>query len=253
MKKYYQLIYLAALMTAVSCSIREDRPAGTIDDSDAASLELSVTMSQTQTKGLMTGTTFPDGSEIGIALFEENSKPYDNLPYSNVRFCAEGTGSSQQWTPETDVMLSTTKASLYAYYPYSSDITDIASIRIKADSDTQTDWMYAVPVTEMNNRSNKASVNMRHALSAVRLSLKRGSYTGTGNVTAVSMHGNNMATEGRLDAKTGKISSITGTGTTISPQISPIVLTSAFPRIDAHRFYEREGFNKVSYSFYKEL
>lgn len=232
MKKYYQLIYLAALMTAVSCSIREDRPAGTIDDSDAASLELSVTMSQTQTKGLMTGTTFPDGSEIGIALCEENGKPYDNLPYSNVRFCAEGTGNSQQWTPETDVMLSTTKASLYAYYPYSSDITDIASIRIKADSDTQTDWMYAVPVTEMNNRSNKASVNMRHALSAVRLSLKRGSYTGTGNVTAVSMHGNNMATEGRLDAKTGKISSITGTGTAISPQISPIVLTSAFQDID---------------------
>lgn len=34
---------------------------------------------------------------------------------------------------------------------------------------------------------------------------------------------------------------------------SSIVLTSAFPRIDAHRFYEREGFNKVSYSFYKAL
>ena len=32
---------------------------------------------------------------------------------------------------------------------------------------------------------------------------------------------------------------------------SSIVLTSAFPRIDAHRFYEREGFNKVSYSFIK--
>ena len=41
-----------------------------------------------------------------------------------------------------------------------------------------------------------------------------------------------MATEGRLDAKTGKISSITGTGTAISPQISPIVLTSAFQDID---------------------
>ncbi|GAB6564971.1 GNAT family N-acetyltransferase [Bacillus mobilis] len=34
---------------------------------------------------------------------------------------------------------------------------------------------------------------------------------------------------------------------------SSIVLTSAFPRIDAHRFYEREGYDKVSYSFYKEL
>ncbi|MED3396749.1 GNAT family N-acetyltransferase [Bacillus wiedmannii] len=32
-----------------------------------------------------------------------------------------------------------------------------------------------------------------------------------------------------------------------------ITLTSAFPRLDAHRFYEREGYDKVSFSFYKEL
>ncbi|MEH7458178.1 GNAT family N-acetyltransferase [Bacillus sp. JJ1127] len=34
---------------------------------------------------------------------------------------------------------------------------------------------------------------------------------------------------------------------------SSIVLTSAFSRVDAHRFYEREGYDKVSYSFHKEL
>ncbi|MGE7884095.1 GNAT family N-acetyltransferase [Bacillus sp. NPDC094077] len=32
-----------------------------------------------------------------------------------------------------------------------------------------------------------------------------------------------------------------------------IALTSAFPRLDAHRFYEREGYDKVSFSFHKEL
>lgn len=34
---------------------------------------------------------------------------------------------------------------------------------------------------------------------------------------------------------------------------SCVVLTSAFPRVDAHRFYEREGYGKVSYSFWKEM
>ncbi|HDX9577135.1 TPA: GNAT family N-acetyltransferase [Bacillus pseudomycoides] len=34
---------------------------------------------------------------------------------------------------------------------------------------------------------------------------------------------------------------------------SCVVLTSSFPRIDAHRFYEREGYKKVSYSFWKEI
>ncbi|MGE6362941.1 GNAT family N-acetyltransferase [Bacillus paramycoides] len=32
-----------------------------------------------------------------------------------------------------------------------------------------------------------------------------------------------------------------------------IALTSAFPRLDAHRFYEREGYDKVSFSFHKKL
>lgn len=34
---------------------------------------------------------------------------------------------------------------------------------------------------------------------------------------------------------------------------SSVVLTSAFPRIDAHRFYEREGYEKASYSFRKQI
>ncbi|MEB3054640.1 GNAT family N-acetyltransferase [Bacillus pseudomycoides] len=34
---------------------------------------------------------------------------------------------------------------------------------------------------------------------------------------------------------------------------SSVVLTSAFPRVDAHGFYEREGYDKVSYSFHKKL
>ncbi|WP_026592207.1 GNAT family N-acetyltransferase [Bacillus sp. UNC437CL72CviS29] len=36
-------------------------------------------------------------------------------------------------------------------------------------------------------------------------------------------------------------------------ECSSVVLTSAFPRINAHRFYEREGYDKVSYAFCKEL
>lgn len=36
-------------------------------------------------------------------------------------------------------------------------------------------------------------------------------------------------------------------------ECSSVVLTSAFPRINAHRFYEREGYDKVSHAFCKEL
>lgn len=232
MKKHHLLIYLAAILTAASCSIREEAPAGKSEDNGASSLELTVTMSQTQTKGLVTGTAYPDGSEIGIALYNENGQIYENLPYSNVRFSAEGAGNSQLWTPETDVMLSVSKASLYAYYPYSPDIRDISSITVKADSETQTDWMYAAPVTGLDNRNSKAPVVMKHALSAVRLSLKRGSYTGTGNVTSVSIQGQNMATGGKLNAKTGALSSVTGSGIAISPEITPFLLTASSKETD---------------------
>lgn len=222
MKKQHLLI-MAAAIGVLSCS-RQDVMTDTGDDS--AALKLSVMMAETQTRNLISGKSLPEDSEIGIALYGENGRIYENLPYSNVRFHAQGQGSGQTWAPDTDVMLSAGKATLYAYYPYSSDVRDIASVPVKASSTIQTDYMYADPVSGLYNHSANAQVTFRHALSAVRVSLRRGSYSGTGTVSSVSIKGGCIGTSGIMNAKTGSISGISGKDSEISPAINSFDLSS---------------------------
>lgn len=231
MKKNHHLLAAAAIIAAsVSCSGFEECPDRT--ESDRTALDVSIMMYETQSKGLVTGTSLPEGSDVGLALYGNDGRIYDNLPYSNVRFSSSGSGSAQTWNPETDVMLSASEAILYAYYPYSSEITDITSIPVTASSAVQTDYMYATPVNGLSNSSPEAAITMYHAMSAIRLSLKRGSYSGTGEVSSVSVKGEGIATEGTLNAMDGSITSISGTGTYIAPEMETFTLSSELQDID---------------------
>ena len=106
--------------------------------------------------------------------------------------------------------------------------------------------MYATPVTEVNDGKATPNVVMNHALAAIRLNIVRGTYTGTGQVTAVSVKGDNIATSGKLNAKTGALTLLTGTGSAVTNStaftlsttakqidciIVPVINTSAAPTI----------------------
>ena len=232
MNTYRLLFFLALCIATISCNgIREDLLTEG-QEKEQSALELSVSMPMIRTKGLITGSTLPSGSEIGLTLLGSDGKVYDNLPYSNVKFTSEGNGSSQRWSTDMDVMLSGERATVYGYYPYSPEVSDIKAIRISATSETQTDYLYAVPVTDLNCHNPKAEIEMRHALAAVRLSIRKGSYSGTGTVSSVSIKGGGFGTEGLLDAKKGEIHSVIGNGTEICPEMDPITLTSSLQNID---------------------
>ena len=232
MNTYRLLFFLAASVATLSCNeIREDLPTDGQAEEQSA-LELSVSMPQIRTKGLITSNTLPADSEIGLTLHGSDGNVYDGLPYSNVKFTSAGNGSSQRWSTDMDVMLSGEKATLYAYYPYSSEVSDIKAIPISATSEIQTDYLYAVPVTDLNCHNPKAEIEMRHALAAVRLSIKRGSYYGTGTVSSLSIKGGGFGTKGLLDASKGQIYSVIGNGTEIRPEMGPITLTSSLQDID---------------------
>ena len=214
----------AALCLITSCSERENFPGSETDDKHP--LSLSVITAQIS-RSLITGNSLDDGTRIGVTLTDTRGETYDGIEYSNICFTAEGNGSSQSWSPEQEIMLSSSKAVLYAYHPYSDEVNDISNIIVKADSENQTDYMYATPVTELNNHNHEADVQLQHALSAVRVSITRGSYSGTGRISSISINGENMATEGILDARNGQLSSLKGIGSSISPAISPITIGSS--------------------------
>lgn len=202
-----------ASLIAISCSERNLVPVS--DPDTPVPLSLSVITVPDASKSMITEETLHDGAEIGICLTGPDSGTYDGISYSNVRFTADGSSASQSWLPDTDVMLSSTEATLYAYYPYSDEISDIGNIPVETSS--QTDYLYSSAVTGMNNHNAEATVNLRHALAAVRISLSRGTYSGTGAITGLSISGANMATGGILNATDGTITDYTGTGEPISP------------------------------------
>lgn len=229
MKRKWLLLAISTAIAAVSCSGPDIEDTG----SDSSSpLTLSVRTGLPESKSIITGTSLGSGEEIGVFLTDETGEGYDGMSYSNIRFSSSGTSSSQSWNADSEIMLSASKASLYAYYPYSDNVDDIGSIPVECSSEVQLDYMYTNPVTELNNRNSEASLTMMHALSAVRVILKRGTYTGTGRITGISISGENMATGGILNGKNGDLGSLTGKGEPISPDISSSTLDKEGRSID---------------------
>lgn len=215
---------LTVICLAASCSEREPVPGPDTQDDGLKPLSLSVIADADVSKSLITGTSLNSGTEIGVSVAGIQGGGYDGITYSNIRFTAEGNGSSQSWIPDQDVMLSASEAILYAYYPYSDKVGDISRIPVEASSAQQTDYMYADPVSDLNNHNPEAAVQLKHALAAVRLSVTRGTYTGKGVITGISIEGNNIATSGILNGTNGNLSSLEGTGTVVSPDFPPATI-----------------------------
>ena len=225
---------LSAVMTCAiltACTQMLD-PVG-ITTEDGSPVVVSVTASDgIQTRGVITGTTLDDGSRIGLSLCDVSGTTYQGITYENISYTASGSGSSQKWDTESPILVANTPGTLYGYYPYSESVTDIKKINIMADSNNQTDYLWATPVSNITKANADAAVVMNHALAAVRLSVSRGTYSGTGRVTAASISGADIATSAVLNARTGGLSSYKGYSTAISPAITAFTLSQTASSID---------------------
>ena len=188
-------------------------------------LELSMSTA-TMTKGLIKDTQLPDGSSVGITI-KDTYGYYSGELYNNVTYTAVDNNGQQVWETESPIMLSSEMGTLFAFYPYSESFDQISSIPLRATSVTQVDCMYGVPVT-VNKDKRNATIVMKHALAAVRISYVRGTYTGAGKVTKVSFGGDCIGTAAYLDATDGSIFNITGKGSTLMQTIENPMQASGF-------------------------
>ena len=216
-------IFLCTILSIILCSCNTNLFETSEEN---ARLEVKIT-NEVQTKALIEGNRLPDGSEVGITVLESDNSDYDDISaFRNVRFKSSSQGSTQLWTAQNEIILSTTKGSLYAYYPYSGSVTDITKVPVTATSADQTDYMYASPVQDLNNKNATAEVVLKHALAAVRLSVSRGTFSGTGKVTSVGIKSDAIASSGSLNSMTGVLSGFNGKGTELSPAFDPFTLSS---------------------------
>lgn len=163
---------------------------------------------------------------IGVTVLNTSGGNYDNTSYKNIKFTSSGTSTSQKWSGASKVKLSATNGYCYAYYPYNNSASTITAIPVTAGG---TDYMYATRVN-VNDKSKNAPLTMKHALSAIRFALKKGTYSGTGNVTAVSVSSDALGSSGTLDATTGGVTA-TNKGTVVS-QSANFKLSGAVQNVD---------------------
>jgi hypothetical protein len=200
-----------------------------IPSDPAVPLEISMSTAEL-TKGLIKDTRLPDGSSVGITI-KDDYGVYTGELFNNVKYTAEQESGNQVWSSDSPVMLSSETGTAYAYYPYADACTDIRAISIRANSTVQTDFMWGIPVS-VSKDNRKATLVMKHALAAVRITYVRGTYSGTGNVSKVSFGGNCIAVAGTLDATDGSISNLAGKGTMLTPPQITTTLSSTLQEFE---------------------
>lgn len=120
---------------------------------------------------------------------------------TNRLFCFSG----NEWLG-SQIKLDINIKDVYAYYPYNKDATNVNAIPI--DINNQQDFLYGA--ASVAKQLPNVNIPMKHALSLVRVVIKKHEYSGTGEVRSVRW--NNIIQEGTMDCATGKVTNGTQLG-----------------------------------------
>ena len=217
MNRYIRPMLAAVFVTAAACSPTDELPADTITDESELSISVNT---QPPTKGMITERVLPDGSELCIGIFNPDGSNYMGKNYGHLYFKAENGHGTQIWKPSGQVLLGESEGVLYAYYPYSMySGGDIRHIFVEADSYTQDDFMYAGPYTGLNMDNKHVDITLKHALAAIKLTTRRGSYEGAGAIRSIGLGGYCGGYQGYFDVTQGKFTEVS-TGGIIYPTTS---------------------------------
>ena len=193
MKKIQLLLSsLCLLFVAMFISCSDEHS----DQEQAVPLSISGADVLTRSKG-----NFEKGDQIGLFVYDENGNKYNDCDCSWNNMAS----LDDQWVMSKNVYLSNQTVTIRAYYPFNPDVN---SSVIPIETATQTDYLYSREVTA-NIDNPSISLQMRHALSLLKLVVKKDNYQGEGNISGVLLQGINLA--GSLDLATGDIT-VTRTG-----------------------------------------
>ena len=116
------LLGMALTAFALPGCSNEEQLSGVADA--GTQLVISVTDASTKMGGVISGATFPDPSSLALFLTKADGSLYDT-DYSNIEYVSSNSG--QTWTATPPILLTGTKANVYAYYPYNSSYLKSAS------------------------------------------------------------------------------------------------------------------------------
>ena len=201
-----QLLCIGAVFTA--CTDDE-----VTNQSDKAPLQVSVNTSLAkQTRAIVHSEWLPAGSTIGVSLFTPEGDNYDDQGYYNIQYKATGEEEDQVWSSMgVTPAVSANEAVLVAYHPYNDD-QDLDIFAMPVEIASQTDYMYSGQVTGITNAAPKADIVLDHALTAIRVKLVLGDFTGDASVSEIAVASSALASSATLNAVDGSLDNIAGQG-----------------------------------------
>lgn len=172
---------------------------------DGSTIELASVSTDPLTKAVIEGSSFTvQEASAGIGLFLMDGSSL----YSTSSFNVQYTFSESKWTATSPLRVGSREGTLYGYYPYSWDASDIKAVPV-VSSLNGNDYLYAQPQTVSSSGAKTVQMTMNHALARLSLTIKKeASYQGSGVLSAITVTGDGIAASGTLDATTGGITAV---------------------------------------------
>ena len=188
------IIMSLMVIFVTSCSDECNNP---MLDSRLLSFTASITNNESRT--FIEGTTMPIGSSVGVYLVDESDISYNGKVISNACFSTE---DGIHFTTDDEITLSNVVGTMYAYWPYNPNATDMNAIPI---TDNDVDYLVSEPALNVSIVNAHPKLNMKHLMTRIRLVLDKTHYKGVGLMTEFSINSNALCHTGSLNLKTGSI------------------------------------------------
>lgn len=213
------------MITAVSIfSCTNDYDPGLIENLGMKEQPLRIITKVLTTKSPNFMQEFTRGSVIGLHVVSESTgNIYDSNPdYKNVRAEAFLVNYKLNWRQSPDIYLNEEPVTVYAYYPYQSQVNfdpENIPVRISPDASLTKDYMYGIQASEqraVNQISPVALLNMNHTLSLLSFQLRmtpeaEGCFLLHAIQIGNKAGGTALCFRGKMNIKTGNIGGCAGT------------------------------------------
>lgn len=213
------------MMTAVSIfSCTNDYDPGLIENLGMKEQPLRIITKVLTTKSPNFMQEFTRGSVIGLHVVSESTgNIYDSNPdYKNVRAEAFLVNYKLNWRQSPDIYLNEEPVTVYAYYPYQSQVNfdpENIPVRISPDASLTKDYMYGIQASgqrAVNQISPVALLNMNHTLSLLSFQLRmtpeaEGCFLLHAIQIGNKAGGTALCFRGKMNIKTGNIGGCAGT------------------------------------------
>ena len=213
------------MMTAISIfSCTNDYDPGLIENLGMKEQPLRIITKVLTTKSPNFMQEFTRGSVIGLHVISESTgNIYDSNPdYKNVRAEAFLVNYKLNWRQSPDIYLNEEPVTVYAYYPYQSQVNfdpENIPVRISPDASLTKDYMYGIQASgqrAVNQISPVALLNMNHTLSLLSFQLRmtpeaEGCFLLHAIQIGNKAGGTALCFRGKMNIKTGNIGGCAGT------------------------------------------